>query len=338
MSLLWIEGFESFGSSGTATGIASKYLTIAESQYTIQAGRKSGQSCRFGTSTSLLVLPYLGTIGTVVVGFGLLQDAFTNPQAIFVFRDSSAVQITVQIQTDGKLKFFVGSIFGTLLGTTSIGLSASVWTYVEIKIKFDGSTGTLDCKFDGSSVLSLSGQNTTPSGNSVTRLQLFGSVNSADHTTFDDLYVLDTTGSRNNDFLGPRVIKIMTPSSDAGTNQFTTNSGSTHYDRVNNAPNDGDTTYVEDGTSGHKELFGHGACGMASVDGVQMNTVARGTDATVVNLVNTLHSGSDSDGSNQPVAGTDYVTLSRVVETDPNTSAAWLPSAVDSAQFGFKVG
>ena len=101
---------------------------------------------------------------------------------------------------------------------------ASTWVYVEIKVKFHASTGTVDIHFNGSSVLSLTGQNTDQTLNAqASQVMFLGSANNADHTQFDDLYICDTTGSINNDILGPQKIVLIQPASDSRTNQFTTN-------------------------------------------------------------------------------------------------------------------
>ena len=248
MSLLWVEGFESFGTTtaATATGISSKYLqVVAESNYTVRPGRVSGQACRIGTGGSILGFPYLGTISTVIVGFGFLQDAFTAEAAIVGFVDDFGGQfrqIEIDIETTGKLKVYRGVNQVNLLGTTSTALTASTWTYVEIKITFHPTAGTVDIWFNGSNVLSLTGQNTRQSSNNqMTHFELIGSSFSADHTTFDDLYVCDTNGSINNSRgraagREDHVPRFLMP----GQIQFTTNSGTNHYDRVNSSPHDAD--------------------------------------------------------------------------------------------------
>ena len=113
---------------------------------------------------------------------------------------------------------------------------------------------------------------------------------------FDDLYVLDDTGSVNNARLGARLIKMIVPASDAGTNQFTPDSGSTHYDRLTEAPRD-TTTYLEDDTTGHRELFGMGTLNLATVAGLQMNTLSLVTGNTIRSIKNSIHTsgGTDSD-------------------------------------------
>ena len=69
--------------------------------------------------------------------------------------------------------------------------------------------------------------------------------------------------------------------------------------------------------SGHQELFGYGAIlGLATVTALQMNTVARLTDANQFGLKSSiLSNGTSSDDTAQSVSGIDYQTKVRCVET-----------------------
>ena len=348
MAVKFIEGFEAYGTTnGNApVGLQSKYVNAsADSAFTVQAGRLGGKSVRTGVG-AFFAPPRFGDQGTVVIGFAFYVDTFSAAQQVLVkFWDDTYTfgrntQITVQVHTDGKLKVYRGSELGTLLGTTSTGLTASTWVYIEIKVKIHSSTGTVDIKFDGSSVLSLSSQNTSQTGNAYCQsLVVYGSNNGADHSTFDDLYILDTTGSVNTDFLGPQRVVLLKPSGDVGTNQFMTSSGSNHYDRVNENPHDSDSTYLEDSTTGHLELFDYDDInGISSVSALQINTVAKLTDANQFSVKNSIKSGGTTSDDTAQAVGTDYQTKARCVETDPNTSAAWTVPNVNAAQFGFKVG
>ena len=344
MAVLWIEGFEGFGATnGTAVvGLQAKWgNSLPDSNFTVQAGRLGGKSCRLGNGAVSMQTPNLGTPSTIIIGFGFYQDAFASAQDILYLMDGATLQGTLAIQTDGKFKYYKGSSLSVALGTTSSGVSASTWTYVELKVKIHASTGTVDVLFDGVSRLALTGQNTDQATSGLMRaVRFLGSTGGGDHTQLDDLYICDTTGSVNTGLLGPQKIVMVKPANDGGTNQFTTNSGSTHYDRVNQNPPDGDTTYLEDATTGHQELFGYDAVtGLASVTALQMNTVARLTDANQFSVKSSiLSNGTGSDDTAQTVSGIDFQSNGRVVETDPHTSAAWTVAGVNAAKFGFKVG
>jgi hypothetical protein len=350
MALLWIEGFESFGTSnGTApVGLQQKYDNgVADSSFSVQAGRISGQSMRLPNGTAILGkdLNKAGS-STLIMGFGLHVDALTNPVQLIHFMDSAGSfhQGGLELLANGTWKYYRGGTIasvGTLLGTSSgSAVTAGVWCYVEIKVKFHSSTGTVDIWVDGVNVLSLTGQNTQQSSNAfATGFNIVGAGAMNDHTQYDDIYVLDDTGSVNNARLGPRVVKMIVPASDAGTNQFTTDSGSNHWDRLTDNPRD-TTSYVEDDTTGHKELVGMGSLNLATVAGIQLNSVVAVTGNTIRTVKNTLHTsgGTDSDDSGRTVADSNYQTHSRVVETNPETSALWNQTQINAAQFGVKVG
>lgn len=342
MALLWIEGFEAFGTvTGNApVGLQQKWdVCSGDANYTVQVGRKLGQSIRI-LNTAPILRKFITNAATVIVGFGFYQDSLAGgPSQILKFWDGMGIQCTLEIQTSGLWKFYRGT--STLLGT-SVGsaIVVSTWAYVEIQVLISNTVGTVDIWVNSSNVLSLTGQNTR--GTTVAQvngIEFAGSQNSSDHTQLDDIYILDSTGSLNNARLGDKVVKMIVPASDGGTNQFTPDSGTNHWDRLTDNPID-TTTYLEDITSNDRELFNLGANGLATVNGVQMNVVAKVTDNTVYSIKNSLHTvgGTDSDGGATSLADTQYQTVGRVVETNPATGVAWLPSEVDTTKFGFKTG
>jgi len=347
MALLWIEGFESFGvTNGNApVGLKQKYdnATDDSSIGSVQAGRTSGHSLRMiGGGTILGKTISTGT-STLIVGFGFYIDAFSSNAngQIFQFWDGASEQGALELQTSGLWKYYRRNNSTTALGTSSgIAITTATWFYVELKVTFHSSAGTVDIWVNGTSVLSLTGQNTSNSGNAqATTVVWEGSLGGSDHTTFDDIYVLDTTGSLNNAVLGAQVVKMIVPASDAGTNAYTPDSGTNHWDRLTENPQD-TTTYLSDDTTGHRELFGMGSLAIGSVLGLQVNLVAAVTDNTVYSIKHSSHTsgGTDTDQAAVTTGDANYQTVSNVMQTNPQTSAQWAVSEVNAAQFGFKTG
>jgi hypothetical protein len=132
---------------------------------------------------------------------------------------------------------------------------------------------------------------------------------------------------------------MIKPTSDNGTNQWTPNSGTTHFNRLTEIPEDTNTTYLSDATSGDTEEFGYGSTGseVTSIKGIQVNTVFETDSATAFSMKNHVKSGATTsdDGGTAGVNGT-YNTASYVLETDPNTSALWTKTNVDACLFGVK--
>jgi hypothetical protein len=345
MALRWIDGFETYGvtSGNTSTGPNGKYTTgsSSDSSFTIKSGRLSGDiSLQFGGG-AFLNTPTFGNDATWTVGFGYKQDQYTNEQEIFQWRDSTSVQCSLTVTQFGELKVYRGSSF-SLLGTTSgAGIQAGVWFHVEVKITFNGSTGTVDIHVNGNSVLALTGKNTANSGNNrANNFRMEGNLNSTDHGYFDDLYILDSTGSNNTTFLGPLKVTAVLPSSDGGTLQWTPNSGSTHYSRVNDNPPDKNTSYLSDSTSGDVDIWNKlaTAASIASIRGIQQNTMFETDSASAFSVIQRLVSGATTsdDGGTAGTNGT-YTQAARVLETDPNTGSLWTQSNLDSATIGIKV-
>ena len=133
-------------------------------------------------------------------------------------------------------------------------------------------------------------------------------------------------------------IQTLMPSADTAVADWTPNSGADHFNRVNENPADDDTSYLT-GESGDVDLFdltnmangpGH------SIKGITVNSVIKRTDDSITTVKLPVKSGATtSDGSSLPV-GTSYGMVSRVLETDPNTSEAWTRAAIAAMQAGLK--
>lgn len=75
------------------------------------------------------------------------------------------------------------------------------------------------------------------------------------------MYVLDGTGTTNNDFLGDINVRTLKPNGDASV-AMTRSGGTTNAENVDNIPVSADwddTSYVESGTSTTKDLYDYTA-------------------------------------------------------------------------------
>jgi len=108
---------------------------------------------------------------------------------------------------------------------------------------------------------------------------------------------------------------------------------------VNEAVQDGDTTYVYDSTSGHEDLYdlANLAATPTSIVAVQSRMFAKKSDSGTRNGQIRVKSGATEVGGTDTVLATTYAWLNRVDAVDPNTSAAWTASAVNALQVGPKV-
>lgn len=333
MSLLFVEGFEGFGTTGLAATLPTKHAGSSTS-LPIRAGEHSGFALECSASADRIFPIYTDT-QEVIVGFNFKIDIITFVRFLFL-EESNTVQMGIVLLADGAIRIERNTV---TLSTSATGvISADTWHYIEFKCKIDNTTGSYDCKVDEVSVTSGSGVDTQNTGNAVTDKLHIRGVASRD-ILYDDLYLLDTASSPNDDFLGPQIVSTVFPDGDDTAN-FTRSAGADNFALVDDDPHDTDATYVESGTSTTKDLYDYAAVPtLNDIKCVQVSTFVRETDGTDFTLITPVKSNvTETDDSAQAIAGTTYESLQRILETDPDTSIAWIDSGINAAKFGIKVG
>jgi len=342
MALLWIEGFEGFGTSvggapSPAGIIGRKYPTInGESGFDIETGRDAvGYCLEIADYLSYIQSPNLTTNATCVLGVAVKVAGFPSTQRDLVaLYDGATKGMNIKINPDGTLTMENST---TDLGTTVNALTVDTWYYIEFKVLTNNSTGTAEIKVNGTSWKSVTSQDTQPGANAyhtAFRLQPpFGIT-----TLYDDIFFLDGSGSENNDYLGNRKVLALDPDSAGDTTDWTPSAGSNYENVDDGGLCDEDTTYNETGTSTDQDLYHYDAlpASVNTVNGVQINNETRVTSGSM-QLASVVKTGTTIDvGPNDTITSTTYVSAQRVVEQDPDTAAAWTKSGVDGAQFGIK--
>jgi hypothetical protein len=346
MTLLWIEGFESFGTTnGVApVGLDRKYDANSRVPLTdVQAGRIAGKSWYGNTGSSpTIITPNLGAQTGYVTGFGWKFDQQPTTDLFLNSFDSAGAQaVNFRSYWTGSAIEIRAYRGGTLLGTSSgASLAISTWYFIEFKVTIHNSTGTVDIKVDGSDILNLSSQDTqvgTPQD--TVKWSFTSSGATPRYMWYDDWYICNLSGSQNNDFLGDHRVDLLVPNAAGDSTDWTPDTGN-NWDRVNENPADDDTTYVESNTSTDRDLYNYQSTPTVSdVKGVQLNTVVRETDADIYSLKHVAKSSTTTDvGSAQVVgSGASYTSIYKIYELNPHTSSAWTDSELNSAQFGIEV-
>ncbi len=344
--LLWLDSFDNFG---TSTGSAPSPAGVIERKYSgivyfesimdIETGRLGGyclnlpwNSINYPRCQPLA----LTTNSTLIIGLAVkvltpgVADRFLN------FAHSTNRGVNLRYIT-GELAIYDRS--GAQLEITSgLGWTSGTWKYVECKIVCDVS-GSYTVKVDGVIKLSGSAVDTRPAvGQDYnSSFQLQASQASAGNVHIDDLYCCDGSGTANNDFLGNVRVEAIRPDAAGDSTQLTPSAGN-NYECVDEEVCDDDTTYVESVTIGQKDLYGTDAAISETIFGVQANTDCRETDASSFDIKTLCKSGgNESADVGQAIGGTDYVTKTRILETDPADSNPWTASGINAAQFGLEV-
>jgi hypothetical protein len=245
----------------------------------------------------------------------------TSPVACFM--DGGTVQCCVAVdQSSGEIKVYRGDINGTLLATSSYTVTYGTYFVLEFKVTFSTTVGSIEVRANGTSIIGPTGSlNTAASGNAYANgYQLGGS--SASQNPDETIYYEHCICC--DDFMGDMKFYCQTPNADSAV-QWTPLTG-TNVSQIDEAEQDGDTSYNSDGTAGDIDLFSFAATptGMigifAVIASIWVEPGSTHTCATVVSSSGTIADGAT--GSN----GTSYVEQIDKFYNDPHTSAPWTNS------------
>ena len=338
MALRWMEGFETFGSSGRTgldliADIKDKYdsNTSLNTGGELVSGRSGGLAYQFGDYDDELHLLF-DNQGTWVIGFAYKHQNGSG-QLVGLYQGSTSYpQCELNVNSSDEIEIKSNSV---VLGTGSTQMVTGQWYYIEWKVQIGDSAAT-ELRINGVTDIDITGVDTKKyAGDDVSLIVFYALMSSGD--CIDDIYVLDGASGLN-DFLGEVEIEAIFPNSDYGTCDWTCSTGTDHYALVDDNPPDDDSTYVSTDTVDHKDLFDYqDVSGDAGILGIQINTLAR-VESAARNLTPMVRSGGiEYAQTAQSVTDTSYDEFVTILETDPNTSSAWTVTNLNAAQFGVKM-
>lgn len=280
-----------------------------------------------------------GVIGLAVA----IGKTSTVPfQVCFYDAVTDQAQCYIEFLVNGIINAYGAN--GTFLARTYAGAYYfDEWFYCEFKASIATSGGTMEVRINTVPVIQIPSANTQTSTNaSFDAFQLSTrsiGIGQKFVVAVDDLYVLDTGGSINNNFLGNVRVKTQFPSAPGSNTQFSIGGTQpTNWQAASNTNTD-DTSYVFDPTVGQYDLYDIQAIiNGPTVHGVQVRSSMRQDDSTQRVGHNQIQSGVTlANGPNDHYLNQSYTYYTDIWETDPNTSAGWTGTAVNALQIGPKV-
>lgn len=337
MGLLFFDGFETY-----ATADLSKVWDSVTSSPAINptGGRRGGGSLEAPNNhnTQRNVIKNLNVnYSTLVAGFNFNPSGMNASNfSFFRFLDSSTVQVALFVSNTGAITVYRGN--GTsLLGTASSGITIGADNYIEVKVTFHNTAGAVEVRINGVTVFNESGLNTRSSSNNYANAVSIGNATtlSSFYTwVYDDFYVLDTSGTTNNTFLGDVRIDAVYPTADGEYSGWTPSEGVDHYALVDEAtPNT--TDYVSSDTAAQKDSYVMGNPPVLSsqiIYGVGVKVAALKDDAGSRSIKVGVRSGITDSVSDSQALTTSQKYYMKVFDKDPNTNDDWTPEAVDNVQ------
>jgi hypothetical protein len=358
MALLWVDSFEKYG-TGNGVPISPgdvikwKYVASFDERYDVYDGRYGGHSLAQDNLSASMMTPDLSAQDrTLIVGFNFKLEAVSDNYTLVNLRHPNLDGETVGYV---NLQFRIDTINGanqisvafnnplTPNGTTtSLDIQPDTWYHFEAKVFCDNTVGTANLKIDGVEVLSFIGDTrhrNYPEADRYSRVQFYALGETA-RCFYDDFYVMDTTGTVCNDFLGPdtRVASI-SPASDASGN-WTPSTGGDMFAMVDEDTLD--ANYIESMATGNQAMFEmtnlsvNEATGtvqgiMACCDSQQMSEAAKYAKFISSNGAGSIeHTGNFAPGRTNPYCHT------QVMENDPDGNP-WTPATINSLRAGVEV-
>lgn len=235
MAELWKDGFDHYGGSDAAM-LEGPWAQMADGtggdvDLAIPAfGARTGTYCvrleGSMTATGVARRVLGGDFSEIFVALGYRSDDIpTKTMAFLQFRTSANSTIcSLVVNPDGSIDLRSGT-FGTVLASTSgPAVVGSTWHHLEMRIVRSDTVGIFELRVDEVTVINASNLNL-----GVTNIGQLGFINEANGPTnvtgtnwyLDDLIVRDTTGARNNGFLGDLRIATLFPNSDTAVAGWT---------------------------------------------------------------------------------------------------------------------
>jgi len=338
--IIWAEGFDTLGASNNCL---SRYADAAGNSFLGTAyGRFGGYGCRVLGSDYMKITPADGlgggssTYSHLILGCAC-QATYTMTEALalelWTFMDGTNVQVHFRQNVPlGFIAAYRGSGTSNLLGQSSnYSVKWDKWNYLELRVKFHGSTGEVEVRCNETQILNLSSQNTISTANAYAdRVLLRANGN------VDDVVLIDrTVGSG---FLGDQRVVPLMPSGDSVV-AWTKSGGASNAACVDEAAAAGtapnaDTDYVSSSTPTQKDLYTlPDLTGTPTVAAVQVISRARKDDAgtrTMRNLIDL--SATQSTGATVTMTAS-YQNVQTVFETKPG-GGAWAYTDVNTLVAG----
>lgn len=338
MAIIWADGFDHYGTSST-------FLEQMGYTQNAQVSQTGGQP-RTGVGCLVVINGNVGirralsvTKNEIGVGVAFMTGiipASSSANNLGILFGAFGVSAEYRINTNhlGGINVYKAS---TLLGSSANNvITAGVYYWWEVKLLRNSGTnlGSIEVRINGVSVLTVTGITMAHIIESVT----LGNLGTAGHgnstSRYDDFVIWDTTGTRNNDFLGDRRCPTSFPNADTAEADWTKSTGTSGFALIDNNP-PVDAQYIEAQNAGDISEFTKTAVGVATNDIAALVVVGRAakSDAGVA----TYRLGINSDGSvengsaESPSATPAFSYFTKVVELDPDGSIPWTRAKADAA-------
>lgn len=298
-------------------------------------GRRGGGAVSIQGTSDYVSYELPDPEGTIILGVAVYFSAASigTARSFISLYDSASAQLHLRINANLSLSVLRS---GVLLANSAAGvISPQHFHYIELRALISN-TGRFEVRVDEQRVVSMVSADTQATANSqVTHIRL-GYID-GDTDRYDDLYLLNTDGTRLNDFLGDVMVECTHPDGNGTTNNFTPLAGD-NYENVDELLMDEDTSYVTSNTVGHIDLYTMDS--LPDVNGAAVLAVMSASavrhDAGTPSVKPLIRTGGTTFEGDEIFTTGDYVYADHIWELNPDTGDPWTEAEVNAAEAGIK--
>ena len=336
MALQLIDGFDAGDAAGKgwtgSTGLA--FDTDTRVSY--------GRSMNFNSgSSSYRMKPLPSPASRIVAGFASKTTSITTAVAFMSLSGDNVTthHVSIAMPSASTIGVYRGGSGGVLLGSANLPNSYQSWgNYFEIDATLSDTVGAVTLRVNGATLITVTNVDTKNAGTgTVFDTIVFWRV-STSSTWFDDVYVLDTTGSAPyNTFLGDVRVQTLVPTANGTYAQYTPSSGS-NYQNVDELPYSA-ADYNTGATVGNRDTYTLSSLSVtpSAIYSVQNNVIGKKSDAGALNVKPIMRAGGTVYSGSTSALSTADVTYSDLRALNPNTGVAWTPSDLTTLEVGSEV-
>jgi hypothetical protein len=335
MSAVFCESYEAL----SANGAVGKYQAnaLADSRFNTTAGRfgRGAQSDLAGLRTQQFT-PRAEWFFTTA----FRPQALTS-RSLIRFWDGGTQHVDIRMDGMGRLVATRGD--GAQIGSPSANaLTVGVYYSLGVRCVIDDASGIIEARINGSSTgwLNMSSVDTRNGGNPTANNFDWCIGSAGGDLYYDDTLINDAVSSGTGDlvsFPGDVRVECLYPTGAGSSTDFTPSTGS-NWQNVDDPQTDGDSTYNESATVGHRDMFqmGNLVTGTGTVLGLQACAIARKTDSNTRTIALSVRLGTTNYNSPAFSVSNTYSGFTYMWTLDP-TNNQWTIANVNAAEGGYTV-
>lgn len=358
MALRWLEGFDHYGTTpngGRNAMLAGAWAEFASQNIpviTAAQSRTSGFSLLCAGNNNNQIghnfARRLFGANLSQYGFGcaVYMAAIPSVNGVLGFSfqtTTNARNITFCFQSDGTIQVFVGPSGGeggTLIATSAQVMTALAWNHVEVYVSHSSTVGVVEVRVNGVTVISITGANTS---NLLASSVVLGNVRTninivtSPSIYYDDLTFWDTTGPRNNTFLGPQKVVLNMLDADTEVADWTVVGAASGRAAISEVPPNADTSYITADLAGATSEFTVQPLdeNVVGVTGIYLPTMMRQSQPGVTWVQQGMVTdGAFGAGIDRPITEA-YTYWGDVIEVNPSTGLPYTRAQYNSSRRRF---